>query len=328
MNEKYIKKSNKKIAEKRIFIFIFLLFITVNLFSKIMGTLYSTKETGATPLILASQKGNLEKVKELIANGAGINETDRNKNTALIIAASRRGRLEIVKYLVSKGADVNAKNWMGHTALQWATLNKHTEIVKFLIDKDKKAKQDSSYERNLILSALSQRSCRRSPFYTNGLSLAKYILFKKTNFSLTGQEGYYFLTRFSGAGDLKTIRYIISQGADVNFNSKEKYLPGTTPLIEACKWGNLEVVKFLISEGAKVNPKIVYGETPLISASRWGRLKIVQYLLSLKKMKFFNKVKINAKIKQGYQKGKTAYQLAKISGHKEVASYLKNKGGK
>jgi ankyrin repeat protein len=52
-----------------------------------------------------------------------------------------------------------------------------------------------------------------------------------------------------------------------------------TPLLRACRSGQLQIVKYLLTRGSKVDEKDSYGDTALLSAAMYGHLPIVQYLL-------------------------------------------------
>ena len=71
---------------------------------------------GHTPLMRAALEGNTDKVKELIHQGADINQRDDNGRTALMFAVIN-AHYETMKLLVEYGADVNAKSNQGGTAL-------------------------------------------------------------------------------------------------------------------------------------------------------------------------------------------------------------------
>ena len=60
----------------------------------------------ARTLKLASENGNLEKVKALVVNGADINARDYSGETALISAIKKK-RNHIAKYLIQNGADLD-----------------------------------------------------------------------------------------------------------------------------------------------------------------------------------------------------------------------------
>ena len=71
---------------------------------------------GETALSLASQRGRLEIVNTLLANGTDVNLPDQKGWTALMWA-SQEGHLDVVRALLAKKADVNAKSKNGVTAL-------------------------------------------------------------------------------------------------------------------------------------------------------------------------------------------------------------------
>ncbi len=76
----------------------------------------------------AVNKGNFEKMKELIEQGADIDYLD----SSALRTASRKGYLEIVKYLVEKGANIHAQE---DHPVRWASKNGHLAIVKYLVEK-------------------------------------------------------------------------------------------------------------------------------------------------------------------------------------------------
>jgi hypothetical protein len=85
-------------------------------------------------LLDASKKGDVEKVKKLLKEGADVNAKDRFGFTPLHYTALN-GHIEIVKLLIERGADVNAKTNGGWTPLRFAAIYGHIEIVKLLIER-------------------------------------------------------------------------------------------------------------------------------------------------------------------------------------------------
>lgn len=53
-----------------------------------------------------------------------------------------------------------------------------------------------------------------------------------------------------------------------------------TPLLRACRSGQLPMVRYLLSKGARVDEKDSYGDTALLSAAMFNQLPVVQYLLT------------------------------------------------
>jgi hypothetical protein len=84
-------------------------------------------------LLEASEKGDVEKVKKLLKEGADLNAKNWFGWTPLHLAAYN-GHIEVVKLLIEKGANVNARN-NGDTPLHLAAENGHIEVVKLLIEK-------------------------------------------------------------------------------------------------------------------------------------------------------------------------------------------------
>ena len=82
----------------------------------------------------ACDKGNIEAVKQFLADGADVNVKDKDGGTPLSYAAFH-GQTEIVELLIAKGADVNAKNKYGVTPLHFAAGYGRKETVELLIAK-------------------------------------------------------------------------------------------------------------------------------------------------------------------------------------------------
>ncbi len=91
-------------------------------------------EAHMTPLIAAAsnaEHGNRKVVTHLLDQGANIDATARDGNTALMMAASN-GRLKLVKLLVTRGAKLQMQNNACQTALSLAREAGHTQMVAFL----------------------------------------------------------------------------------------------------------------------------------------------------------------------------------------------------
>ena len=62
----------------------------------------------------AADTGNIEAVKQRLADGTDVNVKDKHGGTPLHRAAYR-GHKEVVELLIAKGAEVNAKDRDGYT---------------------------------------------------------------------------------------------------------------------------------------------------------------------------------------------------------------------
>ena len=79
----------------------------------------------------AAKRGDIEAVKQYLADNANVNSKDSKGMTPLHAAAIRNHK-EIAQLLIAKGADVNAKNKYGGTPLHYAATK---EIAELLIAK-------------------------------------------------------------------------------------------------------------------------------------------------------------------------------------------------
>ncbi len=100
---------------------------------KLLANVNAKDSIGQTPLIIASQHGNVDVVKVLLA-AKGVDIAHRNEygENAAIMAA-QEGHFEVLKMLVEAGINVTEPNANGETALQLAIqLRAGKEVVDLL----------------------------------------------------------------------------------------------------------------------------------------------------------------------------------------------------
>ena len=96
----------------------------------------------AEDLLAAVRKGDAERVKALLAQGADVNAKSPYGATGLFFAADR-GNVEIIRILLDHGANVNVKDtFYGATALTWATQKERWDVIKLLLGKGATAGAD------------------------------------------------------------------------------------------------------------------------------------------------------------------------------------------
>ena len=88
-------------------------------------------EEGRSALQFAAGYGEIECMEVLLEAGADIDAVDENKNTAAHYSAGY-GNVESVSLLKKKGADLSLKNEEGKTAKEVAEMNEQDEVVKLL----------------------------------------------------------------------------------------------------------------------------------------------------------------------------------------------------
>ena len=85
-----------------------------------------------------------------------------------------------------------------------------------------------------------------------------------------------YLLDYCFEGNIDKIKYLISQGANIDCQNENKF----TPLHLASQEDHLNIVKYLISQGANIECQDKDKSTPLHIASSKGHLNIVKYLIS------------------------------------------------
>ena len=105
---------------------------------------------GATPLMRAAKKGDIEAMRVLLDHGADVNVAMKNGATALMFVSGRGGLgrfgvydvkrasdadfIEGAKLCLQHGANINAADEAGQTAMHNAALQRGDAFIEFLAD--------------------------------------------------------------------------------------------------------------------------------------------------------------------------------------------------
>jgi cytohesin len=218
-------------------------------------------------VIDAINRGDLNRIKELVSKGADVNA--RVGGVTPLLYAAVRGQKEIAEFLISKGSDVNVEDDLdegGRTALMHATLNGHVEIVDLLISKGADIDAKSREGKTALLYAL----------WNKKKEITSLLILRGADINAKDKLGNTPLIYALIHKETEIARLLISKGADVNIENSE----GNTPLIIAISYGNKAMVEFLLSNGAEINHRGRHGETPLLTAFSEGRKEISELLES------------------------------------------------
>lgn len=88
-----------------------------------------------TPMQVAVQKGEIQKVKTLIDKGADIKMRDVEGNTLLHLALQKSCSKEMVELLTDKGVSLNEKNYQGLSPIHLAAQARSLDNIALLLDK-------------------------------------------------------------------------------------------------------------------------------------------------------------------------------------------------
>jgi ankyrin repeat protein len=245
-----------------------------------------------TPLMIASQRGNIEAVK-LLANDYSLNFKSSSGFTALMLSASNN-HIDVIKFLLEKGANVNEQTLGGGTALTIGIRN--IEIVKLLL------KHGANV--NIKLHMTGENAVTMAFRYGN-----LEILNELNKYGAKSNKSVALYYACLG-GHLNIVKSLLSRNESININIKGP--AECTPLYIASLKGYLEIVRFLLEKGAIVDKQNEYGETPLLIAVKNGHIEVIQLLLE-------KGVNVNI---QEYRFGDTALMLAVKNGYVEVVELL------
>lgn len=194
-------------------------------------------------LLKAADEGNLENVKKAINNGANINSSDTEGMTALMYA-SMKCHLELVKILIDNGADFKLENY-GLNALSYAT----TAIIT-----NKEDPNINEKTKELIKFLLEKCTDCKQP-YKRGSTLV-----------FAAYAGYFDLAKL-----------LLAKGADLDEKDSFSEL---TALMMASIQGHLDIVKLLTERGANINSRHPDGKTALSLAKDKNHKELIDYLIS------------------------------------------------
>ncbi|KAI2492082.1 hypothetical protein MHU86_22479 [Fragilaria crotonensis] len=266
-------------------------------------------------LLWNANRGYVDKVIDLLQQGADVNAKDRDGNTALMVACLGFYS-DVVRVLLNHDkVDVNAINVDGDTALILASFGPHLGIVQELLKHDKVDVNVQNREGNTALHcACLWAACRPrviaeryvgcvnatnddgvTAFHRaceNGRLEVVRELWKHENLNVNANDnhGYTALMSASFGSKVNVVRELL-QHDEVDVTLKNK--SGCTALMQACKtclWeenyvevsrrDNLEVVRELLkSAKVDVNSKDDDGATSLHFAWHYDRMDIVRELL-------------------------------------------------
>jgi len=215
-------------------------------------------ENGVTPLTLACLNNNPGIIQALLDAGADPNLAKITGITPLMTCANS-GSSAGVDLLLKRGAMVNVMEARaGQTALMWAIVERHPEIVQLLVD------------NGADIHTRSKEIPEPEPYVIEiepGKSVWGSNYPAKTKFrKMSG--GFTPMHFVAQQGEIETARILLNAGADVNSPHAEL----GNPLLIAMVSGHNNLAKFLLEQGANPNIKDLWGVTPLHYAQHQGLL--------------------------------------------------------
>ncbi len=105
----------------------------------------------------AARKGDAAEVTRLLDAGANIESVSGFWRNTALAAAADAGEIAMVRLLLERGAKIDAPNSLGWTPLVNAMLNKHSEVVDFLLSKGASIALKDTSGRNALDNAVNYK---------------------------------------------------------------------------------------------------------------------------------------------------------------------------
>ncbi|XP_046564422.1 kinase D-interacting substrate of 220 kDa B-like [Haliotis rubra] len=286
-------------------------------------------ENGQTYLMLASEKGELHIVRELLDAGVDPNAVD-NDNWSALLCAAKEGHLEIVIVLLEKKASIEHRDMCGWTALMWASYKGHSMVVQELLDRGSNANVKAEHNMTCLAWASGRGhtevvkkllECGAKVNATDKygttpliwasrkgyLEITECLLAEGANVDSSGMNSWTPLLVATQGGFLDVVRAILEHDPNVNAVDKD----ALTALAIAAKEGFVDIVHDLMTKGAYVNVADRAGDTVLIHAVKGGHSEVVRILLQ----KY-------ADVDVEGSEGKTALYWSVEKGHTDIVNQL------
>ena len=222
-----------------------------------------------TLLHLATEKGYVPIVKELIAMGADVNSQDDNKLSPLHVASQEKHN-EVMKLLLEMGADPNVSDTENGTPLHDACENGSVEGAKILIDKGAKIKVYNRVGLTPFHLALQNDDVDVCEFLLQKVSkLVEQPTINKT--------GNYPMHTACENGNADMVKLLIRKGSGLTmFNNL-----GVSPIEVAIRSGRSEIVNLILQKNPRIiKNKNAFGLSLLHTAVLCREIDILKELLN------------------------------------------------
>lgn len=236
--------------------------------------------------------------------------------------ATKMGKLEMIKLLIRNGADINLRNNLGEIALMPAIIKGNLDCVKLLIES--KSKVDILNNDSKIIAHYA---------IIGGYNIFTY-LHKKNYFDINYRDDMNntLLHYACKTSNIKLIKYILKY-IYVNKKNNDR----ETPLFNAIRNNNHEIIKLLYQAGAILDLNNKYNENTLELASNEMKDYLSDLMIKPKYCEYEKKypliiaiikedmdyINSHAFVNVRDNNGKTAKEFAKLIENEEILKLIK-----
>lgn len=295
---------------------------------------HAVNQYGMTSLSHAARLGFKEMAVMLLNAGADINQRSNDGNGNPLLLATQNGQLEILKILIARECDLSVKNPSGQNALAIALANKKEAAITMLSTLEAFTQPDLTIHEAVtngdllnVEMLLSKNAAlvnerdenNRTPLHTVTLAGGKLtiveLLLRSAGVDVIAQDSYgatplmYAVSKCYG----DAVVQLLAKNPDMSLTSLKKW----TALHYAGRWnGTRHIAKLFVEHGASLNQaEAEFGSSPLHLAAGFGRLDVVRFL-----------VESGATLDSQERNKQTPPMRAIRSNHIDVAEYLLEQG--
>lgn len=218
-------------------------------------------------------QGNVLALQEALAAGWDIEEgivLSKHITLSPLDLAIVSQQMKVIKLLVEHGVNLNVPH---NPAFLSAVRYGKEDLIRYLVTHG--AELDKSNQTGS--GAYSQA------YYGNKGNIP---LIQELGLDIK-QHGGPVLRQAVSDHDLKTLKYLLDQGVDINYNRPDMVYPyQATPLTVAARMGNMNMVQFLVERGAEVTIAEKDGDRPYTIAVANKHIEMAEYLKSLEPADF------------------------------------------
>lgn len=224
-----------------------------------------------------------------------------------LTGAAERGRLDVIAQMLADGADINMTNSRGHNALRGAIAEGHLETARYLLDHGAEVNSESEYRwtalylaardnnepaLNMLIARGANVATGLSPLLAaveaGSVNIARAVMDAGAEVNVFDDDGRTPLYLAVERQDEAMVALLIEAGANVQLRYENRWFHETaynavdeTILHLAAELGNIGIVKGLLAAGAAAAAQNAQGETPLKLAFDKGHAEVAGELARL-----------------------------------------------
>ncbi|EFM12049.1 Ankyrin [Paenibacillus curdlanolyticus YK9] len=193
-------------------------------------------------LIAAAQRGDVQKLVQLLEQGADKNGRDHKGRTAML-AATHANKPEIVRILIDAGADMNLQDNIKDNPFLYAGAQGRLEILKLLIEAGADTKLTNRFGGSALIPAAEKGHVE---------NVRVLLTSTDVNIDHINNLGWTALLEVAILGNggqrhQQIAQLLVDHGADLNIADRD----GVTSLQHARRNGFAEIERILVKAGAK-----------------------------------------------------------------------------